>query len=69
MTSLRLSPLSTRDAWTILLLAAGLAASSAAYAAAPPAGKSLATYANIRYGYTIEYPKDRLVPGEEADDG
>ncbi|HTH77297.1 MAG TPA: hypothetical protein VL635_23160 [Trinickia sp.] len=61
--------LSTRHAWMILLLATELAANSAAGAAVQPAAKSLATYANVRYGYTIEYPKDLLVPGEEADDG
>jgi len=31
------------------------------------AGKPAATYANVRYAYTIEYPDDLLVPGREAD--
>jgi hypothetical protein len=29
--------------------------------------KPAAIYANVRYGYTIEYPKDLLAPGQEAD--
>lgn len=61
--------MSIRHAWTIFLLATGLAASAAACGAADPASHPLATYANVRYGYTIEYPKDVLLPGEEADDG
>lgn len=31
------------------------------------AAKPAATYANVRYGYTIDYPGDLLVPGKEAD--
>lgn len=31
--------------------------------------KPAATYANVRYGYTIDYPGDLLVPGTEADNG
>ncbi|WP_178369004.1 hypothetical protein [Paraburkholderia fungorum] len=30
-------------------------------------GKPLATYANVRYAYTIDYSDDLLVAGREAD--
>jgi hypothetical protein len=28
-----------------------------------------ATYINVRYDYSIDYPRDVLTPGQEADDG
>lgn len=34
---------------------------------AKQAGKPPATYANVRYAYTIDYPDDLLVAGREAD--
>ena len=59
------------------LVASALTASgSKAYAgplaklAYPPrkqSDKPASTYANVRYGYTIEYPGDLLVAGREAD--
>ncbi|HTR87972.1 MAG TPA: hypothetical protein VMI56_26050 [Reyranella sp.] len=42
----------------------------AALASVPATGgPSLATYANSRFGYTVEYPADLLVPQEEAENG
>ena len=52
-------------------LAAGTSGPPAHVSNSPrePAENPAATYANVRYGYTIEYPGDLLVPGGEADNG
>ena len=36
---------------------------------APAATNAIATYLNVRYDYSIDYPRDVLTPGREADDG
>jgi hypothetical protein len=33
------------------------------------AGDTTATYLNVRYDYSVDYPRDLLTPGEEAADG
>lgn len=53
---------------TPCLLATCLAASSAACMAAGTS-ESATLYENARYAYTIEYPSDLLVRGQEADNG
>jgi hypothetical protein len=35
----------------------------------PVATNAIATYINVRYDYSIDYPRDVLTPGQEADDG
>jgi hypothetical protein len=40
-----------------------------AYPPRKQSDKLASTYANVRYGYTIEYPGDLLVAGREADNG
>jgi hypothetical protein len=46
-----------------------LAIAFAAFAFAASGASTLATYANARFGYTIEYPADLLVPQPEAENG
>jgi hypothetical protein len=58
-----------RNALTTCALAICLAAGGPACRAASASTQAPAVYANVRYAYTIEYPRNLLVPGEEADDG
>ena len=35
----------------------------------PASASATATYVNVRYDYTVDYPRDLLTPGQEAADG
>ncbi|RKE37881.1 hypothetical protein B0G76_4162 [Paraburkholderia sp. BL23I1N1] len=72
----------TRNALSTCLLATFLATHGPGCMAAATSGpqaklsiqqrnqvdEHVATYGNVRYQYTIDYPGDLLVPGQEADD-
>jgi hypothetical protein len=48
----------------LIIFAAAVVMATAAYA-----GQKFDTYANSRYGYSISYPPDLLIPQRESDDG